>query len=107
MIDADAQDLLTRLFHAAVEAADPEAALRPVLPDPPKGRTVVVGAGKGAAQMAAAFETLWEGEIEGVVVTRYGYGAACERIRVMEASHPVPDHSSIVTRYCIIHSSCT
>ena len=52
---------------------------------------VVIGAGKGAAQLAAAFEGLWDGPVEGVVVTRYGYGCATRAIRVIEASHPVPD----------------
>ena len=72
MIDSDAKALLTDLFHAAVAAADPMQALRAHLPDRPRGRTYVVGAGKGAAQMAAAFERLWDGPVEGLVVTRYG-----------------------------------
>jgi hydroxypyruvate reductase len=87
--------LLTDLFAAAVAAADPEAALRAHLPPPPRGRTVVVGAGKGAAQLAAAFERLWDGPLEGVVVTRYGYAVPCNRIRVMEAAHPVPDAAGL------------
>ncbi len=82
---------LADLFHAAVAAADPAEALRANLPDVPKGRTIVIGAGKGAAQLAQAFETLWDGPFEGVVVTRYGYGAPCQTIKVMEAAHPVPD----------------
>ena len=82
---------LARLFRAAVRAADPEAALRANLPSRPKGRVVVIGAGKGAAQLAAAFERLWDGPLTGVVVTRYGYGCACRQIRVLEAAHPVPD----------------
>ena len=95
MTDFDARAFLTRLFDAAVEAADPKAALAPLLPEPPEGRTIVVGAGKGAAQMAAAFEDLWDGPVEGVVVTRYGYAAPCRTIRVMEASHPVPDAAGL------------
>ncbi len=86
---------LTQLFNAAVTAADPLKALRGRLRAPPKGRTVVVGAGKGAAQLAQAFEALWEAPCEGVVVTRYGYGADCQTIRVMEAAHPVPDQAGI------------
>ncbi len=85
------REFLAALFDAAVEAADPVAALAPHLPEPPKGRTVVIGAGKGAAQLARAFEQLWPGPVSGVVVTRYGYGTECAHIRVMEASHPVPD----------------
>ncbi|AXI44943.1 glycerate kinase [Sulfitobacter sp. SK012] len=90
-MDPAKQAFLHGLFDAAVTAADAEAALRAHLPDRPKGRVVVVGAGKGAAQLAAAFERLWDGPLTGVVVTRYGYGAPCKHIRVMEASHPVPD----------------
>lgn len=90
----ETKDFLAGLFHAAVHAAAPLAALRPHLPPRPKGRMVVVGAGKGAAQMAAAFEQLW-GPCEGVVVTRYGYGCDTRFIRVLEAAHPVPDAAGL------------
>ncbi len=90
MTPAD-RDFLTGLFHAAVQAADPLEALRPHVPPKPKGRVVVIGAGKGAAQLAQAFETLWDGPLSGVVVTRYGYAVPCKRITVLEAAHPVPD----------------
>lgn len=89
----DNRSFLTGLFDCAIRAADPTEALRAHLPVRPKGRTIVVGAGKGTAQLAAAFETLWDGPVEGVVVTRYGYGATCQNIRVLEASHPVPDEA--------------
>ncbi|MGR3482509.1 glycerate kinase type-2 family protein, partial [Salipiger marinus] len=82
---------LAGLFDAAVAAADPVQALRAHLPGRPEGRTMVIGLGKGAAQLAQAFEQLWHGPLEGVVVTRYGYGAPCATLRVMEAAHPVPD----------------
>lgn len=85
------RSFLTGLFDAAVAAADPERALAAHLPTRPKGRTVVIGAGKGAAQLAAAFERLWKGPLQGVVVTRYGYGCETRTIRVIEAAHPVPD----------------
>ena len=91
----DPKALLSDLFEAAVRAADPLEALRGNLPPPPKGRTVVVGAGKGAAQLAQAFETLWPAAYEGVVVTRYGYGAPCKKITVLEAAHPVPDAAGL------------
>ncbi len=93
MISSDDKDFLTQLFNAAVEAADPRSAIARVLPAKPKGRTVVIGAGKGSAQMAAAFEDLWDGPLEGVVVTRYGYGAPTRTVSVIEASHPVPDEA--------------
>jgi hydroxypyruvate reductase len=86
---------LAGLFNAAVAAADPLKALAAHLPAPPKGRTVVIGAGKGAAQLAAAFETLWPGPLEGVVVTRYGYGCPTRSVRVIEAAHPVPDAAGL------------
>ena len=92
---SDDKEFLADLFRAAIEAADPENALRAHLPSQPRGRTVVIGAGKGAAQLAAAFERLWRGPLEGVVVTRYGYAAPCTRIRVLEASHPVPDAAGL------------
>ncbi|QYK42427.1 MAG: glycerate kinase [Paracoccaceae bacterium] len=89
------RSLLTALFEAAVAAAEPERALRPHLPPRPRGRTVVVGAGKGAAQLAAAFERLWDGPLSGVVVTRYGYACPTQAIRVMESAHPVPDTAGL------------
>ncbi|MFC4626042.1 glycerate kinase [Daeguia caeni] len=87
---------LVSLFEAAVKAADPELVIRNHLPERPKGRTIVIGAGKGSAQMAAAFEKAWDGPLEGVVVTRYGYGTPCQRIEIIEAAHPVPDEAGLV-----------
>ena len=87
-----APTLLRALFDAAVAAADPARLLpgRLLLP-PPSGRTVVVGAGKAAASMAAAVEREWPGPLAGLVVTPYGHGLPCERVEVVEAAHPVPD----------------
>lgn len=86
---------LASMFNAAVAAADPRKALAAHLPARPKGRTIVIGAGKGAAQLAAAFEDLWQAPIEGVVVTRYGYACPTRHIRVLEAAHPVPDKAGL------------
>jgi hydroxypyruvate reductase len=96
----DPRAFLTDLFAAAIAAADPEGALAAHLPPAPPGRTVVVGAGKGAAQLAAAFERLWAAHrpgaaLSGAVVTRYGYACPCERIAVLEAAHPVPDAAGL------------
>ena len=85
--------LLQDLFSAAIAAADPARAIAAHLPDKPKGKTIVVGAGKASAQMAAAFEKLWDAPLSGLIVTRYGYGAPTTRIEVAEAAHPVPDES--------------
>jgi glycerate 2-kinase len=87
----DHRILLRAMFDAAVSAAAPALCVPRHLPRPPKGRTIVVGAGKAAAAMAAAVEADWSGPLEGLVVTRYGHGAPTQRIRVVEASHPVPD----------------
>ncbi|MGF9564012.1 glycerate kinase [Neorhizobium sp. JUb45] len=86
---------LASLFDAAVRAADPLEGIRAHLPQKPKDRTVVIGAGKGAAQMAQALETLWQEPLSGVVVTRYGYGCETEKIEVIEAAHPVPDAAGL------------
>ncbi|MEM7210394.1 MAG: glycerate kinase [Pseudomonadota bacterium] len=91
----DPRAFLADLFHAAVAAADPLKALKGNLPEPPKGRTIVIGAGKGAAQLGAAFEDLWDGPFEGVVVTRYGYSCPTRVLEVLEASHPVPDANGL------------
>ena len=87
---------LKSLFDAAVAAALPQADIAQFLPPKPRSRTVVVGAGKGAAQLAQAVEQAWDGPLSGVVVTRYGYGAACSQIEIIEASHPVPDAAGLV-----------
>lgn len=87
--------LLIRLFDAAVGAADPLRAMAPVLPGRPRGRTVVVGAGKGAARMALALEALWDGPLSGAVVTRHGQAAPTAHVRVLEAAHPVPDAAGL------------
>jgi len=90
----DPRQLLRAMFDAAVGAASPAICLPRHLKTiaPPKGRTIVVGAGKAAASMAAAVEANWQGgPLEGLVVTRYEHGAPTRQIEVIEASHPVPD----------------
>jgi glycerate 2-kinase len=85
------RDTLQALFYAALAAAEPKRALDGHIPEPVPGRTVVVGAGKASAAMARAFETLWPGPLEGLVLTRYGHTAPCDHIEIVEAGHPVPD----------------
>lgn len=92
----DARPFLVSLFERAVQAADPERAILPHLPQRPRGRTIVIGAGKGSAQLAAALEKHWDGPLEGLVVTRYGYGCPTERIEIFEAAHPVPDENGVI-----------
>ena len=91
VFSSDPAPFLRRLLDAALDAADPAKTLPPYLPAPPKGRTVVVGAGKAAATMAKAVEDNWPAQLAGLVVTRYGYGVPCRRIEMIQASHPLPD----------------
>ncbi len=86
-------DILASLFSSAISAAYPNIDKMP-LPDPVVGRTLVVGAGKAAASMAAVVDENWNGgELEGLVVTRYAHGLDLNRIQVVEAGHPVPDEA--------------
>ncbi len=85
------RDIMRAMFDAAVAAALPAVSVPRFMPKPPKGRTIAVGAGKASAAMAKTFEDHWPHPLEGLVVTRYGHGVDCERIRIVEAAHPVPD----------------
>lgn len=91
---ADPRAFLLSLGKAAIKAALPDR-IADHLPKVPEGRTVVVGAGKAAASMAAAFEKLWPAPLEGTVVTRYGHAVPCSRVEVLEAAHPVPDEAGL------------
>ncbi len=88
---ADPEALLKQLFAAAVAAVHPAARLLDQFPEPPRGRLIVVGAGKAAAAMAAATERHYRCAVEGLVIVPQGYGVPCTRIEVAEAAHPVPD----------------
>ena len=83
------------MFAAAVAAAQPAHCLPPHLRARPKGRTIVIGAGKASAAMARALEDHWDGPLEGLVVTRYGYEVPCQRIEIASAAHPVPDAAGL------------
>ena len=86
---------LRSLFDAAVAAAQPALCLPPHLPTRPKGRTIVIGAGKASAAMARALEDHWDGPLEGLVITRYGYEVPCQRVEIVQAAHPVPDAAGL------------
>ncbi|MCP4381238.1 MAG: glycerate kinase, partial [Hyphomicrobiales bacterium] len=90
-MNATPRAFLESLFDVAIAAAAPATVLPPFLPEPPPGRTIVIGAGKASAAMARAVEDHWQGPLEGVVVTRTGHAVPCSRIEIVEASHPVPD----------------
>jgi hydroxypyruvate reductase len=96
----DPRTLLRAMFDAAIAAAQPARCVPPFVPLPAqaRGRLLVIGAGKASAEMALAVERAWQGTREalsGLVVTRYGYGAPCERIEIAEAAHPVPDAAGL------------
>jgi len=91
MVKGRERELLSAMFDAAIAAAQPDKCVPPHLPAPPRGRLIVIGAGKASAAMARAVERHYPGPLEGLVVTRYGYGVPCEHIEIVEAAHPVPD----------------
>jgi hydroxypyruvate reductase len=93
MRPADARRLLRQIFDAAVAAVHPSVCLPEYLPPRPRGRTLVCGAGKAAAAMAASVEEHWDRALSGLVITRYGHGCPTKRIEVVEAGHPVPDEA--------------
>jgi hydroxypyruvate reductase len=91
-------ELLRRMFDAAIASAQPALCVPPHLPTPRDvegGRLLVIGAGKASAAMAQAVEAHWSGPLSGLVVTRHGYGVPCNRIEIVEASHPVPDEAGM------------
>lgn len=98
------RSILEEMFRAAVRAADPKLEMARHLPPPPKGRTVVIGAGKASASMAAALEALWPGPLTGIVVTRYGTACATRRIKVLEAAHPVPDEAGLAASALLLNA---
>ncbi len=91
----DPKALLREMFEVAIAAAQPARCVPPYLPKPPQGRLIVIGAGKASAAMAQAVEAHWPGELSGLVVTRYGHAAPCQRIEIVEAAHPVPDAAGL------------
>jgi glycerate 2-kinase len=79
------------MFDAAIASAQPAVCIPRHLPHAPRGRMIVIGAGKASAAMAQAVERNWSGSLSGLVVTRYGYAVPCKQIEIVEAAHPVPD----------------
>ncbi|CAI0796844.1 glycerate kinase type-2 family protein [Serratia ficaria] len=89
------RQFLESVFQAAIASAQPRHNIPPYLPENRQGKLTVIGAGKASAAMAQAVEQHWEGELSGLVVTRYGYAVACRHIDIVEAAHPVPDASGL------------
>jgi hydroxypyruvate reductase len=95
-MNTSSRSLLRAMFDAAVASAQPATVVPPHLPLPPKGRLIVIGAGKASAAMARAVEDHYPGTLEGLVVTRYGYAVPCQHIEIVEAAHPVPDQAGLL-----------
>jgi glycerate 2-kinase len=93
--NASPRALLEGMFRAAIASAQPSVCVPAHLPPPPRGRLIVLGAGKASAAMARAVEDHWPGPLEGLVVTRYGYHVPCRHIEIAEAGHPVPDAAGL------------
>ena len=103
--DERARTTLREIFDAAIGSAAPDAAIRRHLPEKPKGRCIVVGAGKASAAMAAALDAAWaDVALSGVVATRYGHAVPALRIRIIEAGHPVPDVESERAARTMLHA---
>ncbi len=103
----DERVFLMSLMQVVLRAADPLVIVPAHVPPQPRGRTVVVGAGKAAARMACGFEQSWDGPLSGLVITRYGHGYPCERIEVVEAGHPVPDSAGEAAARRMLESVCS
>jgi len=95
MTPSTPRHILRELFDTAVASAQPELCVPRFLPAAPRGRTLVIGAGKASAAMARALEDHWSGPLSGLVVTRYGYEVPCRRIEIVQAAHPVPDEAGL------------
>ena len=98
------RELLRQMFDAAIAAAQPALCIPPHLPEAPRGRLIVIGAGKASAAMARALEACWPGPLEGLVVTRYGHAVPCSRIEIIEASHPIPDAAGLAAAQRILET---
>jgi glycerate 2-kinase len=91
----NARLLLRQMFDAAIASAQPAVCIAPHLPSPPRGRMIVIGAGKASAAMARAVEEHWPDALSGLVVTRYGHAVPCKHIDIVEAGHPVADEAGL------------
>ena len=94
-MNTDIPSLLRQSFEHLLTFARPDAVMKAHIPTPPKGRLIVIGAGKASAAMAAAFEKHYTGKIEGIVVTRYGFDVPTQHIQILQAAHPVPDLAGV------------
>jgi glycerate 2-kinase len=98
------KDILMQLYRAALEAANPLIVIPPHLPPKPKGRTIIVGVGKAAAEMALAIENNWEGPLGGIVVVPKGAMRPLNKINILTGSHPIPDANSVEGAEALLES---
>ena len=94
------KNILLDMFNQAVLVSHPATIMKNYIPNvEPSGKVMVVGAGKGSAEMARAYEEAWHKKgyknLSGLVITRYGHKKECKNIKIVEASHPVPDQAGI------------
>ena len=94
------KNILLEMFNQAVLVSHPSNIMKNYIPDiEPSGKVIVVGAGKGSAEMARSFEEAWYNkgykDLSGLVITRYGHKKKCKNINIIEASHPVPDQAGL------------
>jgi glycerate 2-kinase len=94
-LQRDPRGFLLGLFRCAIDAVMPARCVPANLPIRPRGRLVVVGAGKASAAMAKAVEDHWHGPLSGLVITRYGHGVPCRAVEIVEAGHPIPDEAGL------------
>lgn len=105
MRNEQAATILRDIFQHAVDSARAGPVIPPNLPEKPRGRCVVIGAGKASAAMAAAVDAAWpDVDVSGVVVTRYGHAVPAGRIRIIEAAHPVSDAMSETAAMLIVET---
>ena len=94
------KNILLDMFNQAVLVSHPANIMKNYIPNvEPSGKVMVVGAGKGSAEMARAYEEAWHKKgyknLSGLVITRYGHKKECKNIKIVEASHPVPDQAGL------------
>ena len=94
------KNILLEMFNQAVLVSHPSNIMKNYIPDiEPSGKVIVVGAGKGSAEMARSFEEAWYNkgykDLSGLIITRYGHKKICRNIKIVEASHPVPDQAGL------------
>ena len=95
MIAVKPEIFLQKLFTIAISSVNPENIMTAHLPKKPRGKTVIIAAGKAAASMTRAIEQVWQGPLSGLGITRYGHNISAGKIEIIEAGHPLPDEAGL------------